>query len=155
MPGIMLIWLLPCGRFALWFVSTLGLAQLATALPPRPDTLSLWDAGVLAYLLGWLKAELSELRGDRGNGGKDKLHRYLTEAFNVLDLALMALMALLLVTRYTYTVDCGEGSGGGGRGGDKCEGSLLAQASLPCQAMLALAAWLRLMQVLLHDACAP
>ena len=64
---------------------------------------------------------------------RDGIRRYLTDAFNILDMLLVLLLSALLLTRHGYTIDAESAMG------------LLAP---PCQALLALVAWLRLMQVL-------
>ena len=136
-PPLILFWLLPVGRFALWFGSTLGLAQLATSIPPLSPELGPYDLALLAYLIGWVKAEAGELRRAtlRGEG----LRGYATNAFNVLDVLICILLALLLVGRRAQAFDP--------------QGALnptgpIAPLVLPCQALLALIASIRLMQVL-------
>ena len=136
-PPLILLWLLPVGRFALWFGSTLGLAQLATSIPPLSPELGSYDLALLAYLIGWVKAEADELRRAtlRGEG----LRGYATNAFNVLDALICILLALLLVGRRAQAFDP--------------QGALnptgpIAPLVLPCQALLALIASIRLMQVL-------
>ena len=127
---LLLFWLLPSGRFALWFLMTFFLAQLATNIPPDPSTLGLWDLGLLLYLVGWLKTEAAEAVSDMR---RDGIRRYLTDTFNILDMLLVLLLSALLLTRHSYTLDA-----------DSTMGSL----APPFQALLALVAWLRLMQVL-------
>ena len=126
-----LVWLLPSGRFALWFLATLWLAQFVTTLPPQPAHFEVWDVGLFAFLVGILKAEYGEAASDLASYGQ--LRRYLTDAFNVLDMLLVLLLGSLLITRQAHVAD---------------RTSVLAAYELPCQALLALVAWLRLLQVL-------
>ena len=130
---LLLFWLLPSGRVALWFVTTFFLAQLATNIPPEPSsTAYLWDLGLLLYLGGWIKTEMAEASSDIR---KDGLRRYITDPFNILDVMLVVLLITLLLARNALNA-----------AGDNESG--LALLAEPCQAMLALVAWLRLMQVL-------
>ena len=129
--SLFLVWLLPSGRFALWFAATLVLAQFVTVVPPSPAHFALWDVGLLAFLVGILKAEFGEAASDMATYGG--LRRYLTDAFNVLDMGLILLLGLLLITRRAHVADAD---------------SFLADMELPTQALLALVAWLRLAQIL-------
>ena len=137
---LILFWLLPSGRFTLWFVMTLCLAQLATNMPPEPSSAGgLWDLGLLLYLVGWLKTEAREAVSDIR---KDGIRRYLTDPFNILDMALVVLLVLLLIGR---TGDLSAAAGADQEALGALGVGALAQ---PCQALLALVAWLRLMQAL-------
>ena len=82
-------------------------------------------------------AAASERTGDlrRAVARGEHLRRHLADAFNVLDVLLCALMALLLVSRQANAI---------------APASSLASLALPCQALLALVAWLRLMQASRH-----
>ena len=58
-PPFGLIWLLPSGRYALWFVSALGLALMLTVMPPT-STMGGWELLLAFYLVGWVQAEWNE-----------------------------------------------------------------------------------------------
>jgi hypothetical protein len=129
---LLLIWLLPSGRFFLWLLAMICLAVLVTAVPPQPTHFEVYDLGLALYLMGILKAEFGEAVSDVRAYGQ--LGRYLTDAFNVLDMLLVLLLTTLLAARYAHV--------------HQHELALAAQAELPAQALLALVAWLRTVQVL-------
>ena len=56
-PGkrLMLVWLLPCGGFALWWASQFGLALLITVAPLEAGRFGAADAITLAYAFGMIE----------------------------------------------------------------------------------------------------
>ena len=56
--------LLPSGRFLLWMLAMVCLANLVTTVPPLPLHFELYDLGLILYLAGIIKGELTEMHGD-------------------------------------------------------------------------------------------
>ena len=177
-----IFWFFPAGRLALWAASNLGLAWIATFMPPAaplsaaptplradggstPPLLDRHELALLAYLLGWALAELSE------GLGTGQLQAYLRDPFNLTDLMLIAGMLLTLLTRIgvvwelethvaaLWLAGGAEGSEAGPTGepsaalaalggGSLPSPGLLQATMLPCQAVTAMLAWLRLLQLL-------
>jgi len=128
---VLLFWLLPSGRFLLWMLAMVCLANLVTTVPPLPLHFELYDLGLILYLAGIIKGELTEMHGDVRTYGD--LRRYVTDAFNVLDMLLVILLGTLITARHVHVID---------------PTLPFAYAELPAQALLALVAWLRLLQIL-------
>ena len=61
---MLLFWLLPSGRFLLWMLAMMCLANLVTTVPPLPLHFELYDLGLILYLAGIIKGELTEMHGD-------------------------------------------------------------------------------------------
>ena len=61
---VLLFWLLPSGRFLLWMLAMMCLANLVTTVPPLPIHFELYDLGLILYLAGIIKGELTEMHGD-------------------------------------------------------------------------------------------
>ena len=61
---VLLFWLLPSGRFLLWMLAMMCLANLVTTVPPLPLHFELYDLGLILYLAGIIKGELTEMHGD-------------------------------------------------------------------------------------------
>ena len=132
-----LAWFFPAGRIALWTASTIFLASLLTVIPP-PDfgpaeagsraaalailTGSLHDGMLLLYLLGWATYELQDFLAT------DTRSTYFRDVFNIVDLSLITALAFACATRLAAPDN--------------------AHLMLPCQAISAMLAWLRLLQVL-------
>ncbi len=155
-PPLGLVWLLPVGRFALWFFSVLGLAALVSLMPPVPSSLSWWEVGLALYLGGFIEGELAEnterakvaemaSSGEAASAEKRDadqyfcccLHvRYLNDVWNRIDLALIVVMAGVLGCRLLAIVSSGA------------DGSAPPLYSVGFQALSALLAWLRLLQTL-------
>lgn len=152
-----IVWFFPSGRFALWCLATAGLAALVTTLPAPPLASTDRSSGelpnlegvpllhslavvsplgvlysdllLLSYALGWALGELSDLLTTAS------WWFYIRDIFNVVDILLVVGMLATLGTRLalTHGVVAGEA----------------AQAiALPCQALTAWLAWLRLLQLL-------
>ena len=126
------------------------------------------EATLFGYLLGWVLAEASELLA------ADRMDAYLRDPFNFLDLLLVAFMSLTLLTRLLVALDLEARLAPGGSLGEARQlsaletaldvaevglrqlaletalelGSLASSAMLPCQAVMAMLGWLRLLQVL-------
>jgi len=126
------------------------------------------EATLFGYLLGWVLAEASELLA------ADRMDAYLRDPFNFLDLLLVAFMSLTLLTRLLVALDLETRLAPGGSLGEARQlstletaldvaevglrqlaletalelGSLASSAMLPCQAVMAMLGWLRLLQVL-------
>ena len=116
---LLLVWLLPSGRFFMWLLAMICLANLVTAVPPQPLHFEIWDVGLVLYLVGIVKAEFGEAATDVRVYGQ--IRRYLTDAFNVLDMLLVLLLGTLLLARYAHVVDPSLG---------------LAQVSVPAHRLL-------------------
>jgi hypothetical protein len=135
--------LLPSGRFLLWMLAMVCLANLVTTVPPLPLHFELYDLGLILYLAGIIKGELTEMHGDVRTYGDlrrceraqhdappsarpDATHphtkkgsacmqalstarhspgRYLTDAFNVLDMLLVILLGTLITARRVHVID--------------------------------------------------
>jgi hypothetical protein len=135
--------LLPSGRFLLWMLAMVCLANLVTTVPPLPLHFELYDLGLILYLAGIIKGELTEMHGDvrtygdlrrceRAQHGASPLPaptphvptpkrarcackcsarratlpgRYLTDAFNVLDMLLVILLGTLITARHVHVID--------------------------------------------------
>ena len=151
-----LVWLLPSGRFGLWFVSAFALACVITVLPPVPSDLTAWDAGLLAYTLGWMLTEVQQLASDRRKYGPAGTRKYLSDTFNLLDLSMILALAVLLITRsatailgtpdyarWVALLPSAQHASYAHFAHDR-----LVTAEVPCQALLALIAWLRLVEIL-------
>ena len=164
-PALCILWFFPAGRFALWCLSILALAVLCTYMPVPSAAIGLTaaDGLLFTYLVGWGVAELTELIA------VDHLTAYFRDPFNVADLLLIAAMAATCVTRSVCALESPPADllaspsppspaltpaalaplGEGGAVAPILCGSWLAQATLlPCQAVAAMLAWLRLLQVL-------
>ena len=153
-----IVWFFPSGRFALWCLATAGLAALVTTLPAPPlastDRSSseelpnleglplLHSLGVvsplgvlyadlllLSYALGWALGELSDLLTTAS------WWFYIRDIFNVVDILLVVGMLSTLGTRLALTHGV-------------VEGEAAQSIALPCQALTAWLAWLRLLQLL-------
>ena len=135
--------LLPSGRFLLWMLAMVCLANLVTTVPPLPLHFELYDLGLILYLAGIIKGELTEMHGDvRTYGDLRRCERaqhdapplpapmphiptpkrarrackrsvrratlpgrYLTDAFNVLDMLLVILLGTLITARRVHVID--------------------------------------------------
>ena len=165
---VLLFWLLPSGRFLLWMLAMMCLANLVTTVPPLPIHFELYDLGLILYLAGIIKGELTEMHGDvrtyghlrrcarsarraplpsptplvptpkrarrackrsarrvsclpqrhssphhqRARGAYECSvwraplpGRYLTDAFNVLDMLLVILLGTLITARHVHVID--------------------------------------------------
>ena len=139
---VLLFWLLPSGRFLLWMRAMMCLANLVTTVPPLPIHFELYDLGLILYLAGIIKGELTEMHGDvrtyghlrrcarsarrapcppqrhssphqpRARGAYECSvwraplpGRYLTDAFNVLDMLLVILLGTLITARHVHVID--------------------------------------------------
>lgn len=165
-----LLWFFPAGRFALWSLSTLTLAWLCTSMRSAGRLgLGGEDGLLLLYMLGWASGEWAELQTS------ELLGAYLHDTFNVLDLVLIIFMLLTLVTRVaaatvsdgtlllpvlgitlSFAPDVGASGAlldGAAVAAPTEVGALvnvrdaLATSALPIQALTAMLAWLRLLQV--------
>ena len=158
--SLVLVWSFPSGRFALWFGTMAVLAQLVTSTVPRPTAFGLADVGLLAYLIGLVRAELGEARADWPTYGRAR--HYLSDPFNLLDLLLVALLGTLLTARCAHVAIASGPDGASTAGGgslasnaiatlavwEQSEVAALAAWEVPAQGLLALVAWLRLLQIL-------
>ena len=165
---VLLFWLLPSGRFLLWMLAMMCLANLVSTVPPLPLHFELYDLGLILYLAGIIKGELTEMHGDVRTYGHlrrcarsarrvscppqrhssphqkrarrackrsarrvscpPQRHssphqkrargacecsvwraplpgRYLTDAFNVLDMLLVILLGTLITARHVHVID--------------------------------------------------
>ena len=147
---LVLVWAFPSGRFALWFCAMAVLALLVTATDPRPDGFSAPDVGLLAFLVGMVRAEvgdvIGEVRTDWTTTGR--VRRYLSDPFNILDLLLVALLATLLAARRMPSPAVISIAGADASAADGGIAAELAAWEVPAQGLLALVAWLRLLQIL-------
>ena len=149
---------------ALWFLSTCSLAVLVTLLPPyQSENMWLWLILLSLYMVGWAHSEFDQLRdvftkyGPSRGGAK-----YFADPFNFLDIAIVAGLGVLLLSRtlttptdtlttptntLTTTADLGDGPELVGPG----LVGLLGAVAIPSQALVALFCWLRIMQVCIYS----
>ena len=132
-PPPLLVWLHPSGRFTLSLLATFALATLTTNLPPNNPS-GVHDLALLLFLIGMLQSEVEQLRRltHLGRGHEYPGWAY-ADGFRYLDASLMALIASLLISRFLFP--------------PPPEQSAQPPAfALGCQALLALTAWLRVLQ---------
>ena len=114
-----------------------------------PTSLGKWDVLLLLYACGWAAAELAELISNRRKYGAFGTRKYLHDPFNLLDLSMVAMMLVLLTTRSTIAVlGHPDDLGLTAASWMYLAHDSIVTAEVPCQALLTLVSWLRIMEVL-------
>ncbi|KAL1515443.1 hypothetical protein AB1Y20_002069 [Prymnesium parvum] len=133
-----LVWLLPAGRLALWFISCFGIACILTTMPPVLDGDTgwpwSWDLMLLLFVLGIIEGEADEV----WRGG---LYAYTRDPFNVLDVSAVITMLIMLVCRFLMLTFNPEDAVVAGE-------SVIEEVGITFQAFAAMSVWLRMLQML-------
>ena len=147
-PAIRIVWFFPIGRFILYLFSSAAVAWNMTTLPAAAlGGLGSQDVLLACFTAGWVVAEAGEMTNEEHGSS------YFDDVFNVIDILLILGMLLTLATRYVAAA-YGVGAAGTEAFGDGVIGWVeesMYELTLPMQAMTAMLAWIRLVQVLLLD----
>lgn len=143
-----LIWVLPCGRFALWMLSTVTLGVFLTMLPEIPENsgdghslIELWPDLLMAVWIGGLvELEATQIMGDLLKYGE--LREYLSDPFNILDLTTILVMSTMTASRAVHYLNSDV------MGMQEEQSTSWMYIGMMSQAIGALVVWLRLLQVL-------